>query len=489
MQPTEEMTAIYKTAHSGDSFICEAKAGSGKTTTVCNTIRNETKTKKVLYLCFNTHNIDDAKEKLRGVDNVVVTNIHKMAYAALGNQYRHKIGNMSFAKYSYELRTKDYNFTRQVRDAITNYFCSPDHIFAQHHIKTTKDSNQLKRIYMASKDLITKMIDVDNHDVKMPHDGYLHLFCTTRIGLDICLQYDLIIVDESQDQNLPVVALEKMFLNEGGQLIKVGDENQALYRFRKSINANSEFKNILPFLTLSKSFRFGNEIATLAKAIMAVKGLHNERFIANDNLTTKILPPYTKINEPRVVLHRTAAGVVRTAIELMCRQVPFNVIGGLRAYVTTELYWFELIKNNGDKKKIPQYFLKTFPSWDAVESVAKEGVDSDVSRVVKIFDICKSKGFDTIEELLLAVDNAGYDEKSEDITLTTVHRFKGSESDHVILSNDYKTLKELKKLSRDELTDEVNNLYVAVTRPRKTLIINEVVQEIIEENKKKKRYS
>ncbi|KJG37747.1 hypothetical protein UA32_12395 [Photobacterium angustum] len=486
-QPTDEMTAIYKAASLGKSFICEAKAGAGKTTTVCNIIRNESTKKKILYICFNTHNIADAKDKLKGVD-VTVTNVHKMAFAAIGIKYQKKINNMSFAKYSYLLKTKDHAYTRAVREAISEYFCSLDTAFSCKHILTTNDRNEIARIKKGALYIINQMIDIDNHDVKISHDAYLHLFCTTQIGLKVWQEYDLIIVDESQDQNLPVVALEKMFLSKGGQLIKVGDEEQALYRFRKAVNANSEFKGILPFFSLSKSFRFSENIAELAKMILKVKGKHDVKFDANRNITTNILPPGTKINEARVILHRTAAGVIRTAIELMCRKLPFNVVSGLRSYVTSELYWFEAIKLQRSKVNIPKYFLKAYPDWSAVKEIAKAGLDPDVSRIVKIFEICTAKGFNSIDELLSAVDTAEHDEISSLITLTTVHRYKGSEHNNVILSNDYKTLKELKKLRTDDLVDEINNLYVAITRAKQNLVLNDVVQEIMLESATTSRY-
>lgn len=490
-KPTEEMLTIFNKAAKNESFIVEAKAGAGKTTTISQVIKNEVINKKVLYLCFNTHNIEDAKVKLKDVDNVKITNVHKMAYAAVGSLYRNKLGDMSFAKYSYLLKSKDFNFTKSVRESINEYFCSVDSLFNEQHVKSTKDEHEILRILKSCKSLIKRMLDPKDLDVKLPHDGYLHLFCTGQMGLDVLKQYDLVVVDESQDQNQPFVALEKAYLHNGGQLIKVGDEHQSLYRFRLAVNANSQYKGQLPFLTLSKSFRFSNAIAELALDILAIKGTFNERFVANETKKTDILPPYTRVQEPRVVLHRTAAGVVRTAIELLSRNIAFNVVGGLRAYITNELYWFEALRNNDSAalKNIPRYFKKTFPTWQKVEEIAREGLDADVSRVVRIFTICDEKGFQSIEDLLQAVDNSSFNDLASQITITTVHRYKGSEHSCVVLSNDYKSLKDLKKLNRGDLEDEINNLYVAVTRAKSKLVLNDLVQEIINESKIRSRYA
>src|SRR5690554_4005072 len=58
-KPTEEQIHVIKTAHSGETFVVDAVAGSGKTTTarkMCEAISGD-----VLYLVYNRAAADDAR--------------------------------------------------------------------------------------------------------------------------------------------------------------------------------------------------------------------------------------------------------------------------------------------------------------------------------------------------------------------------------------------------------------------------------------------
>ncbi len=69
------------------------------------------------------------------------------------------------------------------------------------------------------------------------------------------------------------------------------------------------------------------------------------------------------------------------------------------------------------------------------------------------------------------------------MTVTTVHRAKGLEWDTVRLHEDFQDLEqpgpgnvpEYEEIRRDEL----NLLYVAATRARKTLVLNSVLRQIL----------
>ena len=70
-----------------------------------------------------------------------------------------------------------------------------------------------------------------------------------------------------------------------------------------------------------------------------------------------------------------------------------------------------------------------------------------------------------------------------DIILSTVHKSKGSEEDYVYLSNDLfgnedmKTPLNLVKIQTDDYIEEVNIFYVALTRAKKCVFINEEIWE------------
>ncbi len=66
-------------------------------------------------------------------------------------------------------------------------------------------------------------------------------------------------------------------------------------------------------------------------------------------------------------------------------------------------------------------------------------------------------------------------EKDAQVTVSTAHRSKGLEWDVVVLNEDFCDITD-PLLSAEERQDETNLLYVAVTRARKTLVLNELMQ-------------
>ena len=70
-------------------------------------------------------------------------------------------------------------------------------------------------------------------------------------------------------------------------------------------------------------------------------------------------------------------------------------------------------------------------------------------------------------------------EKDAQVTVSTAHRSKGLEWPVVMLSEDFTDITD-PLLSQEERQDETNLLYVAVTRARKTLVLNELVRWLSE---------
>lgn len=75
------------------------------------------------------------------------------------------------------------------------------------------------------------------------------------------------------------------------------------------------------------------------------------------------------------------------------------------------------------------------------------------------------------------------DEKAAAVTVTTVHRAKGLEWDIVRLHEDFQDLEQQEADNvpefKEKRRDELNLLYVAATRARKTLVLNSVLRQIL----------
>jgi hypothetical protein len=125
----------------------------------------------------------------------------------------------------------------------------------------------------------------------MTHDGYVKLWALA--GAPILYRdhihqkkeerYDIIIVDEAQDQS---ACQSKAFRPQtkpspcsvytqhhpGSMLMLVGDPYQRIYGFRGAMAGSMDFKSDRTF-HLTVSFRFGEEVAMVANAVLEVDGL------------------------------------------------------------------------------------------------------------------------------------------------------------------------------------------------------------------------
>jgi energy-coupling factor transporter ATP-binding protein EcfA2 len=112
--------------------------------------------------------------------------------------------------------------------------------------------------------------------IVIPHDAYLKLYIEGLISGRITLpQVDYILVDEFQDANPSILSLVKIFVENNKQVISVGDPNQHIFGFSNNVNGFG-FGLFDHHMPLTKSFRFGNEIAEpvqeFARKVMGING-------------------------------------------------------------------------------------------------------------------------------------------------------------------------------------------------------------------------
>lgn len=160
----------------------------------------------------------------------------------------------------------------------------------------------------------------------------------------------------------------------------------------------------------------------------------------------------------------------------------FHVVGGIKAYVTKELRWYQLLKQ-GKTDKIPHWFLKSFPDWQKVMECNKAKVDQEVSRVVKMLTSCEKQGYTDVSSLFELLDRSQPHINEAQFILNTVHLYKGAECDGVVLSNDFLQWQRITKMPKSKRDEEINNLYVALTRASKDLVINDTLWDIMVQTK------
>uniref|UniRef100_A0A4W4GNF0 F-box DNA helicase 1 n=1 Tax=Electrophorus electricus TaxID=8005 RepID=A0A4W4GNF0_ELEEL len=278
-QVTHEQQQILNHDTQSDHVVkIMAFAGTGKTTTLVRYAQLRPRL-RFLYVSFNKSVVTHAKSTFPC--NVKCRTVHAMAYRAVGYRYMKlkKLGsNLQPFTVAWVLpdRRGGYVNAKVVTQTINNFCASTDECIGPQHVpdvfKNTHGREECttdaqKKLFAAdAKGIWAKMIELEPtkqmaHHIT--HDGYLKLWQLQRPVLD---EFDIIFIDEAQDCT-PVI-MDIMLSQRCGKIL-VGDPHQQIYTFRGAVNALFDVPHTHLYY-LTKSFRFGSEIAYIGATILDV---------------------------------------------------------------------------------------------------------------------------------------------------------------------------------------------------------------------------
>jgi superfamily I DNA/RNA helicase len=317
---------------------------------------------------------------------------------------------------------------------------------------------------------------MDSGKILVTHDFYLKKFQLSNPVLN----YDCILLDEGQDAS-PVML--DVFLKQHADKVIVGDAHQQIYAWRHAVNALGSVN--FDEYGLTTSFRFPQRIADCAMECLLWKHhLYGDEY--KPVTITGAGTPSKKINS-RATLARTNIFLLRNAIDLVCgaaKPAKIYFEGNLSSYTYASegaSLWdvFNLFSHEPDKIRDP--LIKSMSSIDELEEYATEAEDAELGMLI---DMVNEHGrrlpwfFKQIKEHHVTEEKR----HTADMVLSTVHRCKGMEYDWVKLEEDFLNETQLKKVSAKKdlapadkirLEEEINVVYVALTRARNVLGIPE----------------
>jgi superfamily I DNA/RNA helicase len=250
-------------------------------------------------------------------------------------------------------------------------------------------------------------------------------------------------LDEAQDSN-PVIL--GVLNNQKCPVIYVGDPYQQIYEWRGAVNAMDRV-NTPHRALLSQSFRFGERIASAATQVL--QRLNAEKpLLGRSDLESHIADVH-----PRAVLSRTNASVMENLLQLQSTGIRCHVVGG-SSELTRLLEHVSRLKS-GIMSDLPEFF--GFKNWSEVVAFSEEPEGEHLGTFVRL--VTK---FDHTS-LMAALKRCESDEHDAQVCLSTAHRAKGKEWDHVRLSNDF-DVPFTNSNSPTVQDSEVRLFYVAMTR-------------------------
>lgn len=480
----------YDIIHSTGNIKINAVAGSGKTTTIIEYAKARPATARILYLAFNKAVKLEAQKKFsdKGLHNVKVETAHSLAYRHIVPQYNYKVRPRAYRTNEIVAllglkgngeKHAEYIVANHINKFIT-YFCNSDKYKVQdlNYLDTVSDAKAKAFVFAfyayiekQSRLLLSKM---DKGEIEVIHDFYLKKF---QLSNPI-LHYDYILFDEGQDASS---AMLDVFLKQKATKVIVGDTHQQIYGWRYAVNSleKADFKTYC----LSTSFRFSQDIANLAMDVLKWKE-HISRecrlLITGKGSAGK--------TQSRAVIARTNLGLLLKAIEYVTQKKKVKNLyfeGNINSYTYADdgASLYDILNlYNGKHHLIKDKLIKEMKNLEELEDYVEKTEDAQLGMMI---GIVREYGND-IPDIIKAIKEKHIDsdekEKAEMI-FSTVHRCKGIEYDAVQIVNDFITEEKLEKLkadkahtsSVDKLNEEINLLYVAVTRTKNSLHIPETL--------------
>lgn len=490
--PSKYQKKIYNFIKKGSgNAVINAKAGSGKTTTLIESMKLIPNTEKVLFVAFNKSIEQELSKKLEGIDNVKVKTYHGLGYSILLENYHEQIEKISEFKYATYINN---NIKKLSPSCLT--LSKSDFSIYKNNIKQLVDfarfnlsqsSEEIKKLcqkYSINPILNeTEIVPLvlkwgKNHINEIDYTDMIWLCIENDIETRY-FKFDFIFIDEAQDSSIMQQYLIKKCYKRGTRFVAIGDEFQCINAFAGA--DNEAFKKFQKepntiVLDLPITYRCPKNIISFVKD-------SNNIFMepspnAIDGEIRQDVSPFEPKNRDMVLCRNTAH-----LVKLYMKYISVNKKCFIKGRSIGESLKTLALQTNKDKlsldltkdgvfPRLYEFLFKTIKKEMKNNSLSYEEV-VNTNQIMDLIDTIKaieilSSGISNINELINKINIIFTDDENDGICLSTIHKAKGLEADNVyILCESLMPSKYAKK--EWEKISENNLKYVAVTRAKKTL--------------------
>jgi superfamily I DNA/RNA helicase len=494
--PTNEQRAIEEfTRTTSYSALIAALAGTGKTTTLLHVLRT-LREASTIVLAFNTKIADTMKARMPKMPRTRVAHTRTLHSAGLwitGAHFSHlKVDKESTEKLvsryagsaSLRVRGAASRLLKLVKDFQHQVDLDLDYAyllaveFALFDKLEGQEAQQaveiVERAYQASLQ-VTERDGIDFSDM-----GWLPLV----LDLEPPSRYRCVMLDEAQDVNPNQFALVKKLLAPNGRIIAAGDLHQQIYGWRGAVGSDvwQEMRDTFGAMEMPLTVTWRCDEAIVKAANVYVPALR-ARPGAGSGVEAEIteygLYEALGVAQPDAgavyVLSRNNAELLRVSLELWKRGVPFNTtqgqdeLGPLRAALRK-------VCKGPAADRIPE-FLQAVAAWHMTEMIKATAAGSaswaerlEEQRLMMLYCakyVSRPSDIERVLEGIFTWDPTCW------ITLSTVHKAKGLEADHVYLLREtfphFQDRKDADGNAIEVPEEETNVLYVAITRAKHAL--------------------
>lgn len=466
---SDEQEYIISAARNHDQhpvIVVRAGAGTARAYVLCQ-VANELKKHKasVLYLVFSKKNKNEAQVKLKGLADVHTINgfaYQRMKVGSLGR----KVVNELYPKQITQILginskvcgVHSFAVAKYINQTLRSFCQSADSKVMPHHLMYSlcRGSNQdlASSVLRYSQSLFDILRPGISSQLPITHDIYTKAYQLD--GAPGIKAYTFCIIEDAQNCNPATISI----LRNAESLMMVGDENQAIYKHGKGFKAMQAISGLE--LTLTQSLRFGPDIAKLANAVVFQKKDKPATLpvVGSISIPSTIGPVAAGVTHTRI--YRSNLEMVLDALYLTDNGLPINVVGDLRGLKSKILSGWNLYQGN-PHTKFSHPLLAPYKTWSELERAVHATYDIELMQIYQLISEYNCRVEDVIELL-----GSKWAPERAKVTLVSGYRSKGLEYENVVIGRDFdKTIEAAR--GTDAWDDEMNLLYVAITRGRLVL--------------------
>ncbi|MEI8659252.1 3'-5' exonuclease [Vibrio sp. Hal054] len=448
-----------------ETLVIDAGAGAAKTFTSNAIVSLCTKNENVLVLVYN--NIIAKKMADEFPSNVLVSTSHAYARSMLPAYSSTRLERpltkkavISVLKLPMSIIGLSANqFASMLLQTLSDYAISDENCIETYVEQLGHTDAITLQLVHYTKLLWDEMTD-RHSTLPVMHDVYLKEFVLKVVTGQLALNLDVLVLDEAQD-SAPVV--KQFFDYVKAKKISVGDKFQSIYEWRGAINVMQTLISAgHKTARLTTCYRYGQEIAELSNDLIEQYYNENPEFKGNANKSSVIYSDNLSHVKHEQELHifRTNTSLMASVMDYYSQGQKCLVLKGTKEQL--------MLLNDAERlfngQRVMHGTFSAFDSWNEfIDYVNTQG-----GSLKNLYRAIQSYGFKLMKTVLEqsqhhTIDNAGK-------VFTTAHACKGIEHDHVVLADDFDSI--FCKSKNNERLQEVNLLYVALTRAIKTLDIS-----------------
>jgi len=457
------------------NILINAKAGSGKTTTIVRALKKIPETELTIFLAFNKDIVRELEARVPR--HVKVSTLHAWGMKELVYKFKNVSVDESKVYKIIQTMIPSWGIAEEEVDAYSNRveklvdmfrFALPQslaevmELCEKHEIELLNGEIERAKevLYACRKD--TKTFD------------FIDMIYFPAFSNQMKLRkFKNVFIDECQDLNRAQhEMLKKLVDPNGGRLIAVGDPNQSIYGFAGAdVESFNNLRTLLPNtveLPLSFSYRCGSKIITHAQQIVA--DILPSPTAKEGNVRAG---SFKEIQDGDFVLCRNTRPLVAMCMKFISEGRKATIKGGdigknltnmiKKTKAKTQDALFNALEK--DYKKLVEKTKALYPSRDAEKVSTVVNMSDKIGALRAIANETKTKSTDEMKDIIARI----FSEDAKGIILSTMHKSKGLEADNVFII-EAQLCPAFYAMQPWQIAQEYNLMYVARTRAKNNLI-------------------